>query len=301
MKFIEEIVVDEFLPTVRSMLAERLREKGYTQQEVGAALGISQSAVSKYVHGDVGRTPEIATDERVQQTVDEIATGLAEGELSRVGALVELEVLIRSLEHPGDVLATRHEAAMPGLAAYEGDFRVHDPDSGLRRREAVLASVRRGMRVLETSSGFAGLIPHVGSNLVEALAGADDVDDVAGIPGRIFDVKGRAMFPGDPEFGVSEHVASVLLGARDAGSDARGAVNVRYEAAFVDALQAAGHKAVAFDAEYPDVGAAIREALVDAPGATVVYQSGGYGVEPIIYVLGDDAPGVARTVRDVLL
>ncbi|PSQ52423.1 DNA-binding protein, partial [Halobacteriales archaeon SW_12_67_38] len=48
MKFVEELVVEEFLPTFRSMLAERLRERDLTQSEVASILGISQSAVSKY-------------------------------------------------------------------------------------------------------------------------------------------------------------------------------------------------------------------------------------------------------------
>ncbi|MFB6139685.1 MAG: transcriptional regulator, partial [Halosimplex sp.] len=55
MKFVEELVVEEFLPTFRSMLAEALRDRGLTQSEVAELLGISQSAVSKYVHGEVER------------------------------------------------------------------------------------------------------------------------------------------------------------------------------------------------------------------------------------------------------
>jgi len=69
MRFIEEIVVDEFLPTVRSMLAEDLRDRGFTQREVADALGISQSAVSKYAHGDVARHERIVADERVRDLV----------------------------------------------------------------------------------------------------------------------------------------------------------------------------------------------------------------------------------------
>ena len=33
----------------------------------------------------------------------------------------------------------------------------------------------------------------------------------------------------------------------------------------------------------------------------VVYQTGGVGVEPVLYVLAPDAPTVARVVRDALL
>ncbi|MFC7097646.1 thiamine-phosphate synthase family protein [Halobaculum marinum] len=314
MRFVEEVVVDEFLPTVRSMLAEALRERDLTQREVADALGISQSAVSKYAHGEVATNDLVAGDDRVRETVAHVAEGLAEGDLSRVAALVELEVLIRRLE-AGDLLADLHEAAMPELAGADYDFAVHDPDSDLRERERTLSSLRRGLRTLTAVSGFAGLIPHVGSNLVECVPDAVDIEDVAAVPGRIFDVKGTARVPSDPEFGVSEHVAGVLLSARAAGLDVRGAVNVRYDAALVEALADAGHPTVEFSPrEYgeTDPGAAddpVRAALAsatvdrdaaDAPETVVVYQTGGVGVEPVVYVLGPDAPAVARTVRDLL-
>ncbi|WP_281194814.1 thiamine-phosphate synthase family protein [Halorubrum sp. F4] len=302
MKFVEEVVVDEFLPTVRSMLAEDLRERGFTQREVADALGISQSAVSKYAHGDVARHERIVADERVRDLVDRIGEGLASGDLSPVAALVEIEVLIRQLEE-GDLLAELHEESMPELAAADVDFSVHDPDSGLREREAVLASVRRGLRTLTNASGFAGLIPNVGANVVERLADAGSVDDVAAVPGRLVDVKGRAMVPGEPEFGVSEHVATVLLAAREAGSSARGAVNLRYDPDLVTEL-AESHPTVEFDPERPT-----REAVADAVAAAdlpdgtdtlVCYQTGAVGVEPIVYVLAPTAPEAARIVRRLL-
>ena len=112
MKFVEEIVVEEFLPTVRSMLAADLRERGFTQREVADALGISQSAVSKYAHGEVTTSDAIREDERVQALVERIGDGLATGDMSRVQALIEIEVLIRRLEN-GDLLAERHRETMP--------------------------------------------------------------------------------------------------------------------------------------------------------------------------------------------
>ncbi|MDZ5811044.1 thiamine-phosphate synthase family protein [Halorubrum sp. AD140] len=304
MKFIEEVVVDEFLPTVRSMLAEDLRDRGFTQREVADALGISQSAVSKYAHGDVARHERIVADERVRDLVDRVGEGLAAGDLSPVAALVEIEVLIRRLEE-GDLLAELHEEAMPALADADVEFSVHDPDSGLRERERVLGSVRRGLRTLTNASGFAALIPNVGANVAECLDDARTIDDVAAVPGRLVDVKGRAMVPGEPEFGVSEHVATVLLAAREAGATARGAVNVRYDPDTVEAL-AESHSTVEFDAERPTreaVAAAV--AAADLPpgeeaGALVLYQTGAVGVEPIVYVLAPTAADAARAVRDLL-
>jgi hypothetical protein len=299
-KFVEEVVVEEFLPTFRSMLAEALRERGFTQTEVADHLDISQSAVSKYANGAVARNEELLADERLRSLVERVAEGFDEGDLSRVGALVEAEVLVREMERRGDVLARLHEAAVPELTGYEGDFRVHDPEGPVRTRERVLSSVRRGLHVLETTAGFATLVPDVGSNLVECLPDAADVSDAAGVPGRLFAVGGGVEAPADPEFGASGHVAAVLLAARAAGSDAAAALNLCYDPDLVDALEAAGHESAEFDAEYDDLEAAVADALAGTPTADVLYQTGGFGVEPIVYLLGADAESVARVARDLV-
>jgi hypothetical protein len=100
---------------------------------------------------------------------------------------------------------------------------------------------------------------------------------------------------------VSEHVASVLLSARAAGRDVRGAVNVRYDPDIVAALEAAGYDTVEFDPDAPeDPIAATLAGRDDLTDTFVLYQTGAYGVEAITYVLGPDAPTVARAVRTLL-
>ncbi len=295
MKFVEELVVEEFLPTFRSMLAGALRERGHTQNEVAAALGISQSAVSKYVHGEVEENDRIRTDSRVADLVEHLADGLASGEMTPVEALIETEVCIRELEQ-GGVLADLHVEAVPELAAYD-TIAVHDPDSRMQEASRVRSSVRRGLRLLQNSSQFAQRIPAVGSNLVESLQDAETIDDVAAVPGRLLNVRGQVEVPGEPEFGVSQHVASVLLAAQEHGSTARAAVNVSDDAQLRDALDAQGQTVVEFDAE-ADLNEAIANALSESPDATVLYQTGGFGIEPILYLLGPDASTVAQTLRD---
>jgi predicted fused transcriptional regulator/phosphomethylpyrimidine kinase/predicted transcriptional regulator len=294
-RFVEEVVVEAVLPTVRSMLAEALRERGHTQSEIADLLGLSQSAVSKYVHGDIERNERVVADQRVRDLVERLADGLTGGELEPVDALVEAEVCIRDLER-GGVVAELHAEAVPGLTP-EDVAAIHDRGSRLQETARVRASVRRGLRVLENTSGFARRIPAVGSNLVEALPAAEAIEDVAAVPGRILDVRGQVTIPGEPEFGVSQHVAGLLLAARRGGSDARAAVNVRYDERLRDALTAAGHPAVAFDAE-ADIEDAVPAALADRPDASVLYQTGGFGIEPVLYVLGPDAATVARRLRE---
>ena len=88
-----------------------------------------------------------------------------------------------------------------------------------------------------------------------------------------------------------------------AGCDARAAINVRYDPDLLADLEAAGYDAVEFDAEAS--GDPIAEALAAAGPETltttfVAYQTGGYGIEPITYVVGPDADAVAAAVVALL-
>jgi Uncharacterized conserved protein len=294
-RFAEEVVVEAVLPTIRSMLAEALRERGHTQREIATMLGLSQSAVSKYVHGDIERTERVSDDERVRDLVERLADGLGSGRLRPVEALVEAEACISKLEQ--GVVAELHAEAVPELAP-EDAAAIHDTGGRLQASVRVRASVRQGLRVLENTSGFAQHIPAVGSNLVESLPDPETIEDVAAVPGRVLDVRGQVTIPGEPAFGVSQHVAGVLLAARRGGSDARAALNVRYDRQLRDALVEKGHRATEFDAE-TDIETAVPAALADRSGVTVLYQTGGFGVEPVLYALGPDAPTVARRLREV--
>jgi len=294
-KFIEEIAVEEFLPTFRSLLAEALRERDRTQSEVADLLGISQSAVSKYVHGEVERNERLLNDELVLELVDRLADGLTSGEMTPADALIEVEVCIRELER-GGTLSELHAEAVPELSEYDGELAVHDPDSRLRESGRVRSSIRRGLRILQNTEQFPQQIPAVGSNLVESLSDAETIEDVAAVPGRILSVRGQITIPGEPEFGVSQHVSGVLLAARRHGSDARAALNISYDEATLASFTDAGYSAVEFDAE-ADLDVAVEDAL-DAGDADILYQTGGFGIEPIIYLLGPDAPTVARTLRE---
>lgn len=295
MRFIEEIVVDAFLPTYRSMLAERMRDLGLTQTEVADHLSISQSAVSKYAHGEIDRHPAIEQDERVIALVERTASGLAEGTLSSVQSLIEAEVLIRELER-GDLLSELHQEAVPELAEHADAISIHDPEGRLRERERILTALRTALDRLERIAGFSRFIPQVGSNLVYAREDARDIDDVAGVPGRILDIKGRATIPAQPEFGVSEHVASVLLAAREGGSTHRSALNLAFDPELLYELEVSGIRTVELEPSR-DLRDGVEGALLTTPDVSVVYHQEGPGIEANIYLFAEHPEAVVDIVR----
>jgi hypothetical protein len=122
---------------------------------------------------------------------------------------------------------------------------------------------------------------------------------VVGVPGRIIDVNGRVEVPGEPEFGVSEYVASVLLAAREAGSEARAGLNLAFTAETLEALENRELETSELDIADQSLDAAVTGAIEANPDATVLYHRGAVGVEPIVYLLGPTAVDLARLARDV--
>ncbi len=200
-----ELVADRVLPTLRAMLARRLDERGATQQSIADHLGVSQAAVSNYLGGDVPLEPLVAEDADARATVDRVAAGLDEGEYDGYDVLADLVSLVTTLEDRGPVCEF-HERAMPELRGLGCDLCVRGLDRETERERTVLASVRQAVRRLSTASGVAAFVPNVGTNVGEALSGAEAATDVAAIPGRIYTVNGRVEVPVNPEFGASKHV-----------------------------------------------------------------------------------------------
>ncbi|AXR82016.1 thiamine-phosphate synthase family protein [Natrarchaeobaculum sulfurireducens] len=296
----DELVVDRFLPTVRAMLAERLAECGLTQQEIADHLGVTQAAVSAYVGGDGGGDDRFRDDPETVASVDRIADGLASGEMDGYDALAELVSLVHSLEDRGPICEL-HEEAMPALRGLGCDLCVRGLDADVRAERDVLSAVRVAARTLATLPGMAAIVPNVGTNVGMALPGADNVTDVAAIPGRIYTMGGRIEIPANPEFGASKHVATAVLAASGVDPAIRGAINVATDDAVLEAARERGFDVLEFNADYEDRGAHLRRRF-DEHGTVppVAYHRGAFGIEPTTYVFGETAVDASTRVGELL-
>ncbi|WP_265111987.1 thiamine-phosphate synthase family protein [Halosolutus halophilus] len=295
-----ELVVERFLPTVRGMLARRLADRGLTQQEIAANLGVTQAAVSKYVSGDPEGDDRFRGDPNTVATADRIAEGLASGDMDGYDALAELLSLVRQLEDRGPICEL-HEEEMPELRGLGCDLCVRGLDPDVRAERDVLATVRTAARTLASVPGMADFVPNVGTNVGMCLSEPHDETDVAAIPGRIYAIGGRIEIPANPEFGASKHVATAILAATDVDPEVRGATNIATDDAILDAARSLGIDPLEFDADYDDRCAHLRSRFDDRGSVPLVaYHRGAFGIEPATYVFGTTAIDAAELVEELI-
>jgi hydroxymethylpyrimidine/phosphomethylpyrimidine kinase len=175
-------------------------------------------------------------------------------------------------------------------------------------RYRVLENLSEAIKIIESRS-IAKLIPEVGSNLAMALPKpyAKSVEDVAGIPGRLVKIEDKVFALKNPMFGVSRHVARIVLKAMEYEEEFRAAMNIKYSKEVVETCKALGLTVSSFDrSEEPNevktveggslpwgVGRAI-EKIGKVPD--VIYDLGDVGKEPMVRILGRNAVEVANKV-----
>lgn len=176
----------------------------------------------------------------------------------------------------------------------------------LAERESVLQELQAALeRLLREPIG--ALVPEVRSNFGYALPGAIDYDEVAAVPGRISQIEDQLVVSRYPAFGVSRHIARVILAALARDPSVRSAINIRYSKAIIYACRAAGFTLASFDrAEEPQEvkereGSTLEWGTLKAlapsgPIPDMVYDQGELGKEPMIRVLGKNPGEVADKV-----
>ena len=188
---------------------------------------------------------------------------------------------------------------------------IVDQVHGLREdanRYWVLKNVTEAVRMLKNTPNFKNLIPEVGTNIGMAIADAESEHDVAAIDGRIITTK-DGIHAGCVDFGVSNHVARLILAMMKHDKRKRSAINVRYSAELIDVCKEFGLATASFDRDKEPSGVetmdwgvmdAIRNFSVDEKAPDVIYDLGAVGKEPMIRIFGDTAVEVAGRVKTIV-
>ncbi len=304
-----EVVVRRLLPMMRALVARELMTTyGWTQSQTAARLGVTQPAVSTYLSLLDGERAKRFDLEELRPTAQSIAAGLATGELTLSETVMDVCALCTRLKS-GGIVCILHRQRVPDLGkeACEACLRLFG--KGIKEvedRYEVLSDLKKAVSMIEECEEFLRVMPEVRVNIVMAVPGAKTASEVAGIPGRIIEVRKRARAFAEAEFGASHHMANVLLAAMGVDKTFQAVANIKYDGAVESTIRRLGLSVASFDRanlqkEGPEEGTVeswgVRQA-VERLGRIpdVVVDRGEYGIEPVAYVFGHTAVEVAEKV-----
>ncbi|MDI9643946.1 MAG: thiamine-phosphate synthase family protein [Candidatus Verstraetearchaeota archaeon] len=303
-----ELTVRELLPVLRTLIAKELAENhGYTQTKIAKKLGVTQAAVSGYL---------------TQEVTDATVKPFDIKELSEIAKNFASEITMKRFTH-SDMINNICEICLNlrrgGSICHAHRLKIQELEDEkcsicmqLHMSLTDISDMRRGtlsdltvaVSMIENTPEFVELEPQVLSNLVMAIKNAKGVADVAGIPGRLVKIRGKVMSLMDPEFGVSSHLAKLVLRIMNVNPEARSAINTAYNEKVADAIKRMGFSCAVFERTPAQKGEEelfdfAEKAFREGGGwVDVVVDAGGIGIEPNAYFFEKNALRLAdRIVR----
>jgi hypothetical protein len=130
-----------------------------------------------------------------------------------------------------------------------------------------------------------------------AMPGAQNAQDVAGIPGRLTEVFGRITAAAYPAWGASRFTSRILLTIMKYDPGRLAAMEIKFTSELVDLIRNDGisirHIEVAKGKTLDDT---FKEIVTESGLPTVFYTEGGFAREGAIIITGKDAVAVAKIV-----
>jgi len=187
----------KWLDRLHQDVAKDLRAKGWSQAEIADILGSTQSTISRHIQKP---TVELSAsgDEAV---VDAWASELSQA-LNSIGTDGEIirQRLVVEFQFKGNH-TIRFDKTLTGLNLDQGQ----EQRALLRRLEWAIGRL--------DAKRIQHVMPAVGMNIASCNKGARTISEVAAFPGKVTIVGDKLRHHETPSFGVSNHLAGVLLQA----------------------------------------------------------------------------------------
>ncbi len=306
-KFACEIVVKQLLPTLRMLVARELFNKGLTQEEIAKKLGVTQAAISKYLSRELKIPISHEISDYLIPVSKEISEVITVYDDPREG-LSRFCQFCFALRDRG-IICNLHEEVFPPLKNLDCDLcRTIIPAKEpmeIPERIEVLLNMEKAIKILEKASdNIQKLMPEVRMNIVMAVSGAEVVEDVAAIPGRIILIKDKLRAITKPSFGASHHLAKIVLTLMEYNKDIRAVLNVKYTENIAKTAELLDFSISEFDRKIAPNDIALNDIIIWGVETSIkkmsnvipdlIYDVGAFGIEPMLYITGNSAVEVAE-------
>jgi len=250
------------LKELRGRTCRILSGEGWTQSNLGNALGVSQVMAGNYLH-----TLPTRYSEPIESNLQEASLALAE-------ILKSKEVSQWSLN----------------ITANNQTFSINFPLQD--NKEKVLTQISDMRRRLESIIPL--LSPQVRVNIAMASNDATSSSDIAAFPGRLTPIGDKARPLSSPKFGGSSHLSDLLLELRKFDSNIQTIINLRWDPMVSESLKKLAIKSIKLNREGDDL-------LItkDTVKFNAMIDEGGHGFEPSLYVFSTNSEFVCVLVEDL--
>lgn len=176
-------------------------------------------------------------------------------------------------------------------------------------RYKVIDELANAVDQLTSTKNFEKLIPESQSNIVYAIPNANNIDDVAGVNGRIVKAGDRSVPTSGIKFGASRHVASSILEYMKTNQLVRSALNIKNEKRILDKCnrlfrvthyERKWEPKTIKNREGRSISWGVSAALSKNPDADIIYHTGDMGKEPMIIIFGQNPQEVVDKVKSIL-
>ncbi len=289
-----EFLVDEVIPLIKAEVARELAERGYSQSRIAKVLGVTQPMVNRlmnqydYYLEKARKLNLLSLVINVSKAVVEMIINDRYDEASRY-IMSTLLLDLASLR-----LCDAHRMIKADIPTNCNVCSIV-----IMPRDAVVMNVEEAIRILEANPEVSLLVPGVLMNIAEAIPNPRDPSDVAAVPGRIDKVEGRVKAWNPPTYGASSHLAMILIGISHSDPSTRAVASVKWGNDVEEAIKSLGWSMVKTSGSMKPTEEEIIGRVISAYVASkpkVIVDIGGYGIEPITYVFGNNAVEVALNI-----
>ncbi|MGN6708027.1 MAG: bifunctional hydroxymethylpyrimidine kinase/phosphomethylpyrimidine kinase [Candidatus Nitrosocosmicus sp.] len=193
-----------------------------------------------------------------------------------------------------------------GLSITNPLYKIYDNSS----RYNVILSLTSSIKILEELKDFYLIIPETKTNFVYSIERPQNLNDVAGILGRISDIGTKIKIPNIVEFGASKHVANAVISANKINNSIRSAMNIKNNEQILKVCKTNFEHSFYLredediesrNREGSTVSWGIKTAFEKKNTAEIVFHQGDLGKEPMIMVFGKDPLDVINKIKLILL